>query len=124
MLNFIKNLFKFNQEIKALSVEEIVALSTPRSGKWRKLRQQHIEENPRCAVCGGDQDVVPHHITPVHLDSSKELDKDNLISLCENKTFNCHLFFGHLRNWSKYNPDVVEDAKKWNEKIKGKNANI
>ena len=124
MFDFIKNLFGLKQQFSALSVDEIRALSVPRSSKWRKLRQQHIEENPRCAVCGSDQGVVPHHITPVHLDSDKELDQDNLITLCENRTFNCHLFFGHLRNWSKHNPNIVEDAKMWKQKIEGKNDNI
>lgn len=46
-----------------------------------------------------------------------ELDPENLITLCEGPAFNCHLFFGHLRNWSSHNPDVREDAAMWREKI-------
>lgn len=68
-------------------------------------------------MCGNSFNVVPHHIVPFHVDPSKELDPSNLISLCEGETFNCHLFFGHLKNWSKYNPDVVKDANVWNKKI-------
>lgn len=114
MLSFLFSLFKINQ----FSIAEIEALSFPRSSKWKNLRLQHLKKNPTCAVCGSSFNVVPHHITPVHLDPSKELDASNLISLCESKTFNCHLFFGHFKNWSKHNPDVVKDAMIWSEKIK------
>lgn len=92
-------------------------LSVPRSSEWNKLRLDHLKRNPSCAVCGNKKGVVPHHIIPFHEDPSKELDPENLITLCEGDTFNCHLFFGHLRNWTKSNPDVVVDAKIWNEKI-------
>ena len=124
MFKFIKNLFFQDQQIKILSVDEIMALSVPRSSRWRKLRKKFIKENPRCEVCGSDQNVVPHHITPVHVNFEQELNENNLITLCTNKTFNCHLFFGQLRNWSKYNPNIVEDAKEWKQKIEGKNDNI
>ena len=97
--------------------DEIQALAIPRSPKWKKLRIQHLKENPKCAVCGSNKNVVPHHVVPVHIDSSKELDPNNLISLCENRSFNCHLFFGHLKNWSKSNPNIIEDAKIWNSKL-------
>jgi hypothetical protein len=90
-----------------------------RSSKWRALRIDHLKKNPACAVCGNTKKVVPHHIVPYHIDPSKELDPLNLISLCEGDTFNCHLFFGHLRNWSRCNPDIVEDARLWREKISG-----
>lgn len=96
---------------------EIEALGTPRSKEWKRIRLEHLSKNPRCAVCGSEKNVVPHHIIPFHKDQSKELDPENLITLCEGDTFNCHLFFGHFRNWSKYNPYVVEDARIWREKI-------
>ena len=93
------------------------SLGSPRSSRWKALRRDHLKRNPTCAVCGNANDVVPHHIIPYHIDPAKELDPMNLISLCEGDTFNCHLFFGHLRNWTKHNPDVVEDARIWREKI-------
>lgn len=93
-------------------------LSRPRSSKWRKVRNNFLKKHPNCEVCGSGNNVVPHHIVPVSFDPSKELDENNLIALCENKTFNCHFFFGHLKDWTKSNPDVVEDAKIWNKKIK------
>jgi len=85
-------------------------LSTPRSSKWRKIRILHLDKNPSCVVCGSLYNVVPHHIFPVHSHPEKELELDNLVSLCENKSFNCHLFFGHLKNWTKNNINVKKDA--------------
>lgn len=46
-----------------------------------------------------------------------ELDPNNLVTLCENPTFNCHLFFGHLKRWDKHNPRVVEDAAFWKSRL-------
>jgi 5-methylcytosine-specific restriction endonuclease McrA len=116
MINFIKKIFL--NKISSLSIEEINVLALPRSSKWRKVRSQFLKDNPKCAVCGSEKNIVPHHIVPVHMDPSKELDQDNLIPLCENKNFNCHFFFGHLKNWTKYNSNILEDAKIWSEKIR------
>jgi len=62
--------------------------------------------------------VVPHHVVPVHIDPSRELDPENLVTLCEGPSFNCHLFFGHLRNWSSFNPDIRKDAEEWRKKLR------
>jgi hypothetical protein len=110
-------MFGLLKKLWLASSEEIVALSVPRSAKWRSLRNKHLEENPRCEACGCETNVVPHHVVPVHLDPSRELDPSNLVSLCESKTFNCHLFFGHLKRWDRHNPRVVEDARSWRERI-------
>lgn len=99
----------------------VSVLSGPRSPKWRALRDRHLKEKPRCEVCGCEMGVVPHHIVPVHVDPSKELEPSNLISLCEGRTFNCHLFFGHLKRWDRHNPFVVEDAARWRDRISGLN---
>lgn len=95
----------------------ISCLGKPRSNMWRDVRRKHLEENSECAVCGRKKNLVPHHIIPVHKDPSKELDPNNLITLCEGPSFNCHLFFGHLRDWSSFNPDVKRHAKEWREII-------
>ena len=58
-----------------------------------------------------------HHVIPVHVDGERELDENNFIVLCQNRTLNCHFLFGHLLNWSKYNQDVRKDAKIWREKL-------
>lgn len=118
MFNFIRNLLGFKSNLSALSAEEMQILAAPRSSKWKKTRIQHLVNNPCCAVCGSSKNVVPHHIIPVHLDKSKELDPNNLISLCENDNFNCHFFFGHFKNWTKHNSNIVEDARIWFEKTR------
>lgn len=100
-----------------LTSEEISVLSIPRSNKWKKIRNEFIKNNNKCAVCGSADNLVAHHIVPVHVDPSKELDFSNLIPLCQNPTFNCHLFFGHFKNWCRFNPNVSEDAKNWKEKM-------
>jgi hypothetical protein len=95
----------------------ISSLAAPRSSEWRKLRNEHLLKNPCCAVCGSKKNVVPHHVVPFSTDPSLELDPDNLVTLCEGEVFNCHLFFGHLKNWKRYNPEVVEDAAYWRKKF-------
>jgi len=90
-----------------------------RSSEWPKLRRQHLEVEPFCAVCGSDQKVEPHHIKPFHLHPELELDPSNLITLCESrKSMNCHLVFGHCDNFQRINPDVVRDSQTWNAKLK------
>jgi hypothetical protein len=97
----------------------VSSLAMPRSSAWRKLRDEHLAKNPCCAVCGSRKKVVPHHVVPFRADPSLELDPHNLITLCEGEVFNCHLFFGHLKNWMKHNPEVVEDAANWRKKLMG-----
>ena len=87
MFNYIKNLIFFK-----LSNEELQALSIPRSGRWRTVRKNYLEFNKECAVCGTTKNLVVHHMVPVHVDPTKELDNDNFVVLCETPTFNCHLF--------------------------------
>ncbi len=115
MFNFIKSIFF------KLSKEEIQILSIPRSGRWRTIRKNYFESLPdelkKCAVCDVKKNLIIHHIVPVHVDPTKELDNDNFIILCETPSFNCHLFFGHLKNWVRYNPNILEDAKNWKEKL-------
>lgn len=90
-----------------------------RSDHWPKVRRQHLNANPVCAVCGGKKKLEVHHIKPFHLFPKLELDPTNLITLCENKNdgVNCHLLFGHLGNFKSVNANVVEDASTWNKKI-------
>lgn len=84
------------------------------SRAWRKVAAAHLRSEPFCAACGSRRDVRPHHVIPVSVDPSLELDLKNLVSLCESYSagVNCHLFFGHGGQWSTYNPNVRADA--WN----------
>jgi hypothetical protein len=97
--------------------ELLRTLGTPRSSKWRGVRVEFLKNNPSCAVCGSKENVVPHHKVPFHADPSLELEPSNLIALCENKSFNCHFFFGHLKNWVDCNPRVEEDAVYWHSRL-------
>lgn len=92
----------------------------PRSREWPKVRSIHLKNNPFCAVCGGVKSLEVHHVKPYHLFPAMELNPGNLISLCESgkRGVTCHLFFGHLGNYSNTNLTVREDAIYWNKKLK------
>lgn len=90
-----------------------------RSSKWRKVREAHLKHNDRCFLCGSNKQLEVHHIIPFSIAPDKELDKENLITLCENKRYgiNCHLLVGHLGNYRRINPMVVIDATLWKMKL-------
>lgn len=81
-----------------------------RSSKWPKIRKEFLLENPVCACCGSDKDLNVHHIIPFHISPALELEKSNLITLCEGKNINCHISVGHLQNYKDYNENVTVDA--------------
>lgn len=85
-----------------------------RSNKWNKVRSEFLRHNSVCAACGTNKDLEVHHIVPYHLDSTKELEYTNLITLCGKR---CHFIFGHLCDWKSWNVDVVNDCKKYNYKL-------
>jgi hypothetical protein len=78
-----------------------------RSGKWPRVRETHLEREPRCIACGRDRDLEVHHEVPYHTDPSRELDDGNLVTLCADP---CHLVFGHCLSWRRWNPSVREDC--------------
>jgi hypothetical protein len=92
-----------------------------RSGKWRTIRKKYLEHNNYCRCCGRNSQLQVHHIVPVSVDSSKELDESNLITLCS--TY-CHFVFGHFMSWNSWNPNVVEDCEAYLEKVKNKPVKI
>jgi len=77
----------------------------PRSSQWRTVRNAHIESHPNCIVCGRNADQV-HHAIPFSRDPSKELDPDNLRSMCSK----CHLVVGHLSHYGNWNRDIDTHA--------------
>ena len=82
-----------------------------RSSKWPKTRAAHLKEHPTCEACGKKENLEVHHRHPFHLFPEKELSSENLITLCEGKTANCHFVFGHcFLSWKCYNPNVAEDV--------------
>ena len=82
-----------------------------RSPKWHGVRDAYLKNHSSCAACGGVAKLQVHHKQPFHLHPELELDSNNFITLCETAS-KCHLEIGHLGNWKKFNPNVVEDAAK------------
>lgn len=73
----------------------------PRSGQWRRVRDEHIRREPSCRACGRAKDLEAHHVTPVHA-GGPELDPENLVTLCRD----CHHSVGHAYDWKAWRPDV------------------
>lgn len=84
-----------------------------RSPGWKDLRDEFVEEHPRCECCGSKEDLEVHHIWPVHLFPQWELEWWNLMTLCRT----CHFLFGHLKDWASYNESVVVDVKRMRKRI-------
>lgn len=89
-------------------------LQNNRSPEWPNIRKQHLEKQPECQACGTKNKLEVHHIEPFHVNPSRELDPNNLITLCGR---NCHLVFGHLMDYSSWNDNVIEDCKVYLTKV-------
>lgn len=87
-----------------------------RSPEWRTVRTLHLSREPECCACGRSNNLEVHHIIPVHLNKTQELEPSNLITLCDK----CHLIFGHLYDYRSWNPNVVQDSKNFYNKIKNR----
>lgn len=86
-----------------------------RSPKWPELRKEHLKNNPSCAGCGRKDGLEVHHIEPVHLNPDRELDPENLITLCDKY---CHFAIGHLMDYKSWNKDVYFDSQVYFSKVK------
>jgi len=101
--------------INSYFVKKFSIFAQKRSYLWKKVRQKHLDNNPCCAACGSCTKLEVHHIIPVSVDPSKELDENNLITLCDKY---CHFVFGHLMNWKSYNSNVLLDTSVFLNKVK------
>jgi 5-methylcytosine-specific restriction enzyme A len=81
-----------------------------RSSQWPDLRRKWLVREPQCQCCNKITKLQVHHIRPVHLYPELELDENNLITLCENPTMNCHFIYGHCLNWLAWNRQVMFDV--------------
>ena len=96
----------------AVNADGELLAEAARSPKWPTVRTAFLRQHPRCEACGTRHDLNVHHVQPFHLYPDKELDPDNLITLCRP----CHLKYGHACddqghvNWSCENPHVREDV--------------
>lgn len=116
----LKKFFSWLFDFSLKSVPDSYIPASSRSPLWNRVRNSHIKRQGKCQLCGGTDDLEVHHIVPFHIDPDKELDPNNLITLCGSGKggVNCHLFFGHLGNWKKCNTTVVIDCLEWSKKIK------
>lgn len=88
-----------------------------RSNQWPVLRKKWLGIEPECQSCNKITKLEVHHIKPVHLYPELELNEENLITLCENPTMNCHFIMGHCLNWLAWNKDVRFDANQIRDSI-------
>lgn len=91
-----------------------INILTTRSSKWSLLRRQHLIKQPNCQACGSSKNLHVHHIEPVHVNPDRELDPENLITLCSKY---CHLSIGHLMDYKSWNNNVKEDAMVYYNKV-------
>ena len=87
-------------------LREWIAKAQGRSPKWPAAREAFLKANPKCACCGKPARVA-HHIVPFHVEPERELDPANLLAFCGKR---CHFAFGHLFNWSSWNPQTLYDC--------------
>jgi len=83
-----------------------VMVAKPRSPQWAGIRAFHLKKQNTCQACGQKDQLEVHHIVPYHIQPDRELDPANLLTLCQD----CHLTWGHLRNWSSWNVMVEKDV--------------
>lgn len=96
------------------------SFTSNRSSKWKKIRGEHLEKEKTCQCCNSIKNLQVHHIDPVHNNPEKELDFNNLVTLCAS----CHFVFGHLMDYKSWNPAVIDDIKVYNNKIINRPYNI
>lgn len=94
-----------------------ILLANNRSKEWPNIRKKHLEKQPCCQACGSTRRLEVHHIEPFHINPSRELDPNNLITLCGN---GCHFVFGHLMDYSSWNVNVIEDSRVYLEKVRSR----
>lgn len=82
------------------------SLGGKRSSKWPRIRNAFHDMYPLCAACGSKKRTQVHHIEDFSTSPDKELDMENLITLCMHH--HCHLIIGHLGTFKSINPIVVE----------------
>jgi hypothetical protein len=85
----------------------------PRSSRWPRVRAEFLLCHGECVACGTKKYLEAHHKVPFYVDQALELDLQNLITLCRT----CHFMIGHLKDWSRYNVNVDDDAVSFRRKI-------
>lgn len=92
--------------------------ASPRSPKWRGVRDEVIRSHPHCLFCGGRANLQVHHVISFERCPELELDPTNLVVLCtscdiDGMKVNGHFFFGHCGvSWKHDSPDPVAAVRK------------
>lgn len=83
-----------------------------RSPDWPRVRAEFLRDNPTCAACGTAEALEVHHVWPVHFPGGRqtELEKGNMITLCERPGWHCHRLLGHGGDWKARNPHAIAEA--------------
>lgn len=87
----------------------------PRAGSWARVRREHLEKHPSCEACGRAKDLEVHHVKSFSEHPELETDSQNLLTLCGDP---CHFVHGHLMGWSRINPTVIEDCRRYREQVR------
>jgi 5-methylcytosine-specific restriction endonuclease McrA len=90
-------------------VDRITAAADGRSPKWPAVEHAFLKAHPACEACGTKTGLNVHHCVPFHVDAAKELDPENLLTLCRPH----HLTFGHFMLWASWNKDVRQDVARY-----------
>jgi len=117
-ISLLKRILELYQKLLALLQQE-KTLGAARNWRWPKVRREHLNNFPMCAVCGGIDKIEVHHIKPFYSNPELELLESNLLTLCESgkNGIVCHRAIGHLGSYQSINKDVIVDAGWWKEKI-------
>jgi hypothetical protein len=100
-----------------LDAEQSAAADAPltiRASSWATFRKHVLAENRSCVVCGRPATIV-HHVKPVHLYPSLELDPSNCRPICCEEE---HRILGHLLNYHSWNPKFDEDAARFRDSVR------
>lgn len=98
-------------------IREQIGKRLTRSPEWPKVRKTYLKANKVCAACGRKTHLEVHHIEDFSTHPERELDSDNLITLCDHGT-RCHFVLGHLGDWKSINPGIEIDARWYRDKIR------
>lgn len=83
------------------TLTDIVKAST-RGSLWRKVRNDHLDREKWCQICGRHKELEVHHKIPWKDSKHLRHDPNNLVTLCRP----CHFRFGHLSNWKDSNRNI------------------
>jgi len=68
-------------------------MSIRNSKEYRIARAKHLRKNPRCIICGTIKGRSVHHMNSLRYFKDQACDLDNLVTLCDYRSNNCHSLF-------------------------------